>query len=128
MGKLDPVVKKQAVAVSAINLILAALENLVFVGLGKWDYTVLLGSLWGTFIASLCFVLIGISVQMAMMKDPKQAQNYMKTTYLGRLAVMGLGIFIAIKLEQLNWMAALLPLLFTRVSIAIVQLMVKKEK
>lgn len=127
MSKFDPVVISQAKQISAINLILTAIENVVFLVLGKWDYTVLLGSLFGWFIACLVFVLIGVSVQKAMQKDSHEAQNYMKLTYMGRMAVMAAGIFLAIKLSIFNWIAAILPLAFTRISIALLNLKKKED-
>lgn len=128
MNKLDPVVIKRAKQISVINVVLMAVENLGFFLLQRWDMAVLLGSLWGTFIACVCFLLIGISVQFALKKDEKQAANYMKITYLGRLVVVGIGIVVALKLPQLNWIAAIIPLLFTKISIGIIHLTSIKKR
>ena len=74
MGNLDPAVIQSSKSITLYNCGLTVIENMVFLILKKWDMTVLFGSLFGCLIACLCFLLIGISVQKAMKKEPKQAQ------------------------------------------------------
>ena len=99
---------------------------MVFLILKKWDMTVLFGSLFGCLIACLCFLLIGISVQKAMEKEPKQAQLYMQKTSMGRTLIMAVSVFVAIKVSFFNWVAAVIPLFFTRISISLIHLTKKK--
>lgn len=58
-------VRKMTLTVLAGELFLTALMLLVFVLLGRFDMTVLLGALLGAFFAVLNFFLMGLSVQRA---------------------------------------------------------------
>lgn len=128
MGGLDPVVISETKRVSLCNLCLTALENIVFVVMGKWNVSVLLGSLFGWLIATACFVSLGISVQKAVVKEQKEAQLYMQKTYMFRNLFMAVGIVAAIKLPGVNWVAAIFPLFFTRISITLLNTIRKKEE
>ena len=86
------------------------------------------GSLW-QFVRlpySLFVFLIGISVQKAMEKEPKQAQLYLQKTSMGRTLIMAVSVFVAIKVSFFNWVAAVIPLFFTRISISLIHLTKKK--
>ncbi len=58
-------VRKMTLTILAGELFLTALMLLVFVLLGRFDMTVLLGALLGAFFAVLNFFLMGLSVQRA---------------------------------------------------------------
>ncbi|MBQ8603291.1 MAG: hypothetical protein IJ410_00400 [Oscillospiraceae bacterium] len=104
--------------VTKVNIVLTLIENIAFFALGKWDYTVLLGSLWGLGMTTLFFFMICISVPRALaLQDPDMAANAIKASQLKRTAVLAVGIVIAIKFPHFYWPAALIPLLFTRISI-----------
>ncbi|MEG1050037.1 MAG: ATP synthase subunit I, partial [Oscillospiraceae bacterium] len=78
--KLDAEVVKQVKNIAMYNGALTAVLNLVFFFIGKWDYTVLLGSLLGYSVSLISFIFLGISIQKAMEKEQKQAQAYMQST------------------------------------------------
>ena len=65
-------------------------------------------------------------MQKAMEKEPKQAQLYMQKTSMGRTLIMAVSVFVAIKVPFLNWVAAVIPLFFTRISISLIHLTKKK--
>lgn len=124
--KLQPAAKENILKVSLGNLIMVAVLNLIFYLLGYWDTTVLLGSLFGWLITVLNFVLLCISIQKAMDKEQKQAQVYMQSTYTGRMAILAVAIFIAMTVPFFNWIAMVISLIFTRISITLLNLK-KKE-
>ncbi len=126
MGNLDPAVIQSSKSITLYNCGLTVIENMVFLVLKKWDMTVLLGSLFGCLVACLCFLLIGISVQKAMEKEPKRAQLYMQKTSMGRTLIMAASVFVAIKVSFINWVAVVVPLFFTRISISLIHLTKKK--
>lgn len=125
--KLDAAVKTETKTIALYNFLLTVLENLIFLVLGYWDITVLAGSAYGWAISCLCFLLIGISVQKAMQKDPKRAQAYMQTTYMGRMIFSAIAIVIAMKIPFFNWISAILPFVFTRISISLIGFIKKGE-
>ena len=66
----DPVALKQFKRVVKFNAIMTIIENIVFLVIGKWDFTVLFGSLWGLLLA--CFFFYKIC---------KQSNTITSTTY-----------------------------------------------
>ncbi|MEG1801096.1 MAG: ATP synthase subunit I [Oscillospiraceae bacterium] len=125
--KLDAEVVKQVKNIAMYNGALTAVLNLVFFFIGKWDYTVLLGSLLGYSMSLISFIFLGISIQKAMEKEQKQAQAYMQSTYIGRMALTVVMIVIAITVPAINWVSAVIPLVFTRISIMLMNFIKKEE-
>ncbi|MBQ3008896.1 MAG: ATP synthase subunit I [Oscillospiraceae bacterium] len=109
--------------VTKVNMILTAVENIGFLVFGHWDYTVLLGSLWGLGMTTLFFYMICVSVPRALSTDdPDIATKRLRNSQMERTAMLAVGIFIALKVPHINWPAALIPLLFTRISITLLHL------
>ena len=105
--------------VSKFNIILTAVLNLLFLIFSRWDYTVLLGSLLGLFITTVFYYSICVSVPKALSYgDAELAQKSIRASRSVRTIVMAVGLIIAIKVPIFNMWAAMIPLLFTRISIA----------
>ena len=85
MQKIDPVVLKETLFVSALVLILSALMNAVFLMLSAWNLTVLFGTLLGAGAACLNFFLMGLSLQKSLEKEPNDAKMFMKLSHTVRL-------------------------------------------
>jgi len=128
INKIDNVVYKEAAFVGAWVLIFSAVMEAVFLIIGKWDYTVLLGNLISGAIGVINFLLLGFTVQKALTygSDPKKAGNIMKLSQLGRLALMGGVAVLGATLDCFNLWATLIPLLFPRLSMIIRQIMLRK--
>lgn len=128
MNNMRPEVANQFKEISVINVVLTAIENIVFLVLGKWDYTVLIGSLWGLIMTSAFFYLITVSVPKALRyEDVEMAQKAVKVSQMERMLVLGVGIVVALKFDFINAIAAIIPLLFTRISIGIYNLRRREE-
>ena len=69
MKKIDSVVLRETGYIAIWMVILSVLMEAVFLVLGEFDYTVLLGGLLGAFAAVLNFFLMGLSVQKAVERD-----------------------------------------------------------
>lgn len=120
MVGMHPVGMKHFVRVTKFNAVLTAVENVVFLLLSKWDFTVLIGSLWGLLMTSAYFYLICVSVPRALNNtDANVARKHIQATYLERMLVIALGVIIAFKVSFIHSWAAVIPLLFTRISISI---------
>ena len=105
--------------VSKFNVVLTVILNIVFRVIGKWDVTVLLGSVLGLIITTFFYYSICVSVPKALgYGDPELAQKSIRASRSMRTIVMAVGLIIAIKLPWVNIFAAIIPLLFTRISIA----------
>ena len=128
MSKMDPAAVKQFEKVTKLNFVLTAIENIVFMVMGKWDVTVLLGSLWGLALTSFFFYRICITIPQALhMEDADLAAKHVTNSQTERLLVLGVGIVAAFKLEFINRWAAIIPLIFTRISIIILNFKGEEE-
>ncbi|MDD6186886.1 MAG: hypothetical protein PUB11_02375 [Oscillospiraceae bacterium] len=114
--------------VTKSNAVLTVVENIVFLVLKHWDYTVLLGSLWGFLMTTAFFYMICVSVPRALaFDDPDLASKKLRTSKMERTAVLAIGIIVAMKFPHFYWPAAVIPLLFTRISISLLHLEREEE-
>ncbi len=92
-----------------------------------YDYTLLIGAVYGCVLCVLNFLLLGKSAQKAVKRSAKSAQNYMNTMYCLRY----LGLFAMLTLGALapfiNLIASVIPLFFPKILITIRALKEKKE-
>lgn len=124
--KLNAVVKENFKKIALYNLGLTVIENAVFFAVGYWTSEVLFGSLLGYTATVINFLWLGLSVQKAMEKEQKSAQIYMQSTYNGRLILLAVFFAAAVFIPVFNWLAAVIPFVFTRISIMIINF-VNKE-
>ncbi|WP_346026616.1 ATP synthase subunit I [Beduinella massiliensis] len=104
--------------------VLCAIMLLIFLILGKFHWTVLTGALLGFTVAVGNFFALGLSVQKAAAK-PDKAKQIMQLSYSMRMLVMALCVILAMATPAFHWVAAVLPLIFPRVTIGIMQIMGK---
>lgn len=118
MNKIDATVKKETVYIAMFTLVLSVAMQSVFLIIGKWNYTVLLGNLLG-YIASVGnFLLLGITVQNAVLKEEKEAKSLIKLSQMLRLIFMFAIALIGYLVPIFNLLAVIIPYLFPRIAIA----------
>ena len=117
MKKIDPTVLKETVYITAFTIIFSILMQSVFLIIGKWDYTVLLGTLLGIIATILNFFLMGLTVQNALSKEEKDAKNIMKLSQSGRLFMMFAFALIGYLVPVFNAISVVVPFLFPRIAI-----------
>ena len=122
MKKIDKTVIKETKYIGAWILIFSALMQSVFLIIGKWDYTVLLGNLLSAGVGILTFFLLGRTVIKAIgSEDEKYRKNLMKMSQALRMFLM----FIVAVLGALpmipcfNIWATLIPIFFPRIAIMV---------
>ena len=125
-NKIDSVVIKETAYIGVWALILSAAMQAVFLLLGKWEYTVLLGNILGAGAAVLNFFLMGITVQIAVVKEEKEARQTVKTSQSLRMLLLMLILVLALVFPCFNPIAAVSPLLVPRIAIIFRQLFDKK--
>ena len=117
LAKLDPTVKRETKYITLFVLIFSVILESVFLIIGKWDHTILFGNLLGGFVASLNFLLLGITLQKALGHDEKEAKSMMKASQSMRMFMLvvtaGVGYFAPV----FNLIAVLAPLFFPRIAI-----------
>lgn len=123
--KVDPTVLKETRFIALVTLILSALMQAVFLIIGEWDYTVLLGNLWGAALALGNFFLMGLTVQKCLTMEPDDAQKKMKISQQLRMLMLLVVCMIGAAVPFLNTIAVLVPQFFPRIGVMIRGLMLK---
>lgn len=125
--KLDATVKRETKFIALFTAVLSLLMQSVFLIIGKWDYTVLLGNLLGYLAGLGNFVLLGITVQNAVTKSEDDAKKLIKLSQQLRLFGM-LGIaLIGYLVPVFHIIAVIIPFLFPRIAIALRSALIKDK-
>ncbi len=129
---LSPGTKKQIRDISSFVLVLGLVQAVIFIILSLNTKLTLLQGLAGTavgcLLAVLNLLLLGISVEKSLKKGEKNAQAYMSITYMGRLLLTAVLLIAVIKLPGIfNLWAAVIPLVFPRIAILIINLKSKNK-
>ena len=127
MKKLDPTVKKETLYVFLFTIILSVLMQAVYLIIGKWDYTVLLGNLLGVFAATANFLIMGITVQSSLGKDVKEAKNRMKLSQMLRMLMLFAVALIGHFVPAFSLVAVVVPFLFPRIAVTLRAMFIKKQ-
>ncbi len=117
MKKLNDAVKREALYIAVMVLLMSIILQAVFLIIQQWNYTVLLGNIFGGAVAVINFLLMGITVQMAVEKEEKEARSMMKLSQTLRMFMILISAVIGVLLPCFNNVAMLVPLLFPRVAI-----------
>lgn len=115
--KIDNTVKKETLYIACFGTILSMLMQAVFLIIGQWHYSVLLGNLWGYAAAVSNFLLLGLTVQKAVTKEPEEAKKLIKISHTLRNMLILIVAVIGIVVPFFNTWASIIPLLFPRISI-----------
>lgn len=126
---IDKTVLKETKYIAFFVLIFSVFMQAVFLVLSKWDYTVLLGNLWGIIIAVGNFFVMGLFVQKAVTQDEKGARQTVKASQSLRFAAIFLLSVIGILIFKQTYarVAILVPLIFPRIAIMIRPLIDKNK-
>lgn len=126
MKKIDPTILKETCYIATVVFLLSLILQSVFLIIGKWDYTVLLGNLLGFLAAVGNFFLMGLSVQSALGKEEKDAKSMMKVSQSLRLLLLFVVGVIGYVVPVFNILAVIIPFLFPRIAVALRPLFIKK--
>ena len=119
MPKLDATVKRETLYVAFMTLILSVLMQAIFLIVGEWDYTVLLGNLFGGGVAVLNFLLMGLTVQTSLGLEEKEARSHVKLSMTLRMLMLVLCAALGVLLPCFSVLATLIPLFFVRIAVAL---------
>lgn len=119
MKKIDQVVRKETKYIAIWVVIFSMAMQAVFLAIGAWNITVLLGNLLSGVAVTLNFLAMGITIQNAVTKEEKDAKQLMKLSGSLRLLLLFVVVVIGAALPCFDIWAVVIPLLFPRVAIAI---------
>lgn len=122
---MDPrkIVLKETGVIAVGTLIGTVLMYLIFVLIGHFDKTVLLGGIVGSVLSILNFFLMAVSAMSAADKaaaqDVKGGKTQIKLSYTMRILLIFVLLFACVKSGLCNPIAAVAPLLFVRPTITL---------
>ena len=125
--KIDKTVRLETVHIAVGELILSVLMQAVFLLVGKWSYTVLLGNILGAFGAIMNFFLMGLTIQHAVMLEEKDAKAKMKVSQMLRTFFILIIALLGAVLPCFQILAVLIPLFFPRITIMLRNIPLKKK-
>lgn len=117
MKKIDPAVKKETLFIACFSLIFSVLMQSVFLIIGKWDITVILGNIYGYVVAVGNFFLLGLTVQKSLTKEPDDAKKFIKLSQSARLIMMLIFAVVGHLIPCFNTVSLVIPYVFPRIAI-----------
>ena len=118
MKKIDQTVLRETKYIGLWVLVLSALMQAVFLIIGAWDYTALLGNLLSGGAGVLNFFLMGLAVQKAVTKEESDAKKVLRVSQLYRTFMMFLFVVMGVCLPCFHLWSVIIPLFFPRIAIA----------
>ena len=124
---MTPQMKKQLKEIAGLIFALGVLQLGVFAlltrAMNQYFLRCLAGTAAGCVIAVISMVMLAVGIENAVDKGEKGAQAAMSGGYMLRLVVTAVYVFAVIKLPGIfNIWAAVIPLIFPRLAIMIINL------
>lgn len=98
---------------------LTAVMLLIFAVAGHFNLPVLYGALLGCAVSAVNFLVMSFTVEKSMERSKGGAGSLMALSYFIRLALIAAAVVWAIKAPYFNYLAAVIPLVFIRLSVYI---------
>lgn len=103
-------------------LLIAVLFVLSMMGIGKFDYRVIVGTIGGCIVAVLNFTMMCMTIQRAVnIAEQKAMKAFIQGSYNGRLLLQAGWIVAAYLMPWVNVFCAAVPLLFPNLTIFCLQ-------
>jgi hypothetical protein len=118
MRGVDPIVKRETEYIAAGMLVLGALMQSVFVVIGRWDASVLLGNALSAAALVGNFFAMALGVQRAVTQEEKQAKRIMQRSNAVRMLAMSALLAVGVLLPAFNTWAVVIPFAFPRLIVA----------
>lgn len=120
--KIAPAVKKETGHIALGTAVGVAIMLVVFAVLGRLDAGVAVSGILGGALAVANFFLLGLTVQKIADGQPEdRARKWMQFSYNMRMLLLVVWLIVALAVPFFNWVAALVPLLMPRLTIAVMQ-------
>ena len=113
---MDKTVKKEIKSISLFMLIFSILMQIIFLILGKYNYTVFLGSIYGGLLSILNFTLLAITVQkLASEPNYGNVKKEFTSSYRTRSCILIVFTIIGIVSPLFNSVAVILSVLCPKI-------------
>lgn len=128
MKKIHRTVMKETWYIAFCVLLFSALMQAVFLLIGKWNYTVLLGNVLSGITSITNFFLMGLTIQSITHEDAQKAKSTMRLSQCLRLFMLFAFTALGVLLPVFDTVAVLITLFFPRLAIALRPLVGKLNK
>ena len=91
----------------------------LFAVFGHFSLGVVIGGFLGGVTAVLNLFLLAVTIENSYGREGKGSQTLMGLSYLGRIALIAGVVIFAIKSQHINYLAAIIPLIFPQIIIKI---------
>ena len=115
--KIDKTVIKETKYIACFVAIFSVLMQAVFLIISKWNYTALLGNIYGAALAVGNFFVMGLFIQKAVSQDEKDARQTVKASQSLRFAGIFILAVVGVLIPCFNSVAVVIPLIFPRIAI-----------
>jgi hypothetical protein len=119
MRGVDPIVKRETEYIVVGMLVLGALMQSVFVVIGRWDVSVLLGNVLSAAALVGNFFAMALAVQKAVAQEEKQAKRTMQLSNAVRMLAMSALLAVGVLLPAFNTWAVVIPFAFPHLIVAV---------
>ena len=131
-GSAGKTVLKETGTVLIGELVCVALMLGVYALIGKISRPVIIGALVGLALATGNFFMMAVSAtnasERAVQQDVKAGRQMIRSSYMIRMAVIAVILFVLVKAGVCNAVTAILPLVFVRWILTVAELFRKKDK
>ena len=119
MKKIDRTVLRETAYIALCVTAMTAVVCLVFLLIGKWSTSVLLGGLLGTAVSVLNFFLMGVTVQSAVGMDDKSMHRRVRVSWLLRMLLVAGVVVLGALVLCFNVISTILPLFLLKIALFI---------
>ncbi len=126
--KIDKTVIKETVYIAAFVVAFSLIMQAVYLCLGYWDYTILLGNIWGAVLAVGNHFAMGLFIQKAVAQEPDEAKKTIKNSMSMRFAVLLILMIVGMVIPIFNPITIAIPLIFPSLAIYLRPLVDKTRK
>ncbi len=116
---LSKVVLREIKRVAIYTAALTVMMLVIFALTGYFNTPSFYGAILGYVVNLVNFIIMSMSVELSLSKSKAKASSMMGLSYFIRLAIIALAVVWAIKAPYFNYVATVIPLVFTRISIYI---------
>ncbi len=126
--KIDKTVIKETEYIAIFVGVFSVIMQIVYLCIGYWDYTILLGNLWGAALAIGNHFAMGLFIQKAVAQEPDEAKKTVKNSMSIRFGVLLILMIIGMVIPIFNPIAIAIPLIFPSLAIYLRPLVDKFKK
>ncbi len=128
MIKADKTVINETKYIAYSLVLMSVIMQSVFLILGRWNYTVLLGNLLTDAVMLANFFLMGLGIQKALQKGEENVKNIMKVSHSLRTLMIFAVVVIGVAFPVFNTVSVIIPVFFPRIAIFFKPLIQSKLK